>query len=95
MDVADDKYLERRPSEYLRENIYLTTQPLALPRGSGWARDLLDLSMADDMFTYSSDWPYQTLDPPTWFYTSRAFDEELREFILHENAEEILNLYSS
>jgi predicted TIM-barrel fold metal-dependent hydrolase len=53
---------------------------------------MLDLSMAEDVFLYSSDWPHQTLDPPTWFYTSRAFDEDLRRSILCENAEEILGI---
>lgn len=89
--VGDD-YLDRRPSEYFRDNFYLTTQPIALLRRSGQARDLLDLSMAQNMFVYSSDWPHRTLDLPTWYYTSRAFDKELRQSILHDNAEETLNL---
>ena len=87
-----EEYLGRAPSEYLRDNFYLCTQPFALPRNSGEASQALELSMAKDMFTYSSDWPHQTLDPPTWFYTSRAFDEDLRQSILHENAEEILRI---
>lgn len=87
-----ERYLDRTPSEYLRDNIYVCTQPLALPRNASEAEQMLDLSMAADMFTYSSDWPHQTLDPPTWFYTNRALseDEELRDRILSKNAEEIL-----
>jgi len=91
MDTGD-RYLERTPSEYLRDNIYVCTQPFALPRKSGEASDLLNLSMADDTFIYSSDWPHQTLDPPTWFYTSSAFDDETRDSILSENAMDILNI---
>ncbi len=89
---AGDRYLERSPSDYLRENVTVCTQPMALPRNVGEARDLLSLSMAADTFVYSSDWPHQTLDPPTWFFTSRAFrdDPELRDAILSENAYEIL-----
>jgi len=89
---AGDRYLERSPSEYLRDNIYVCTQPFALPRNAGDARDMLGLSQAEHTFLYSSDWPHQTLDPPTWFFTSRAFreDTELRDAILHRNAEEIL-----
>lgn len=89
---SGDRYLERAPSEYLQDNIYLCTQPFALPRNAGNAEDLLELSMASDMFIYSSDWPHQTLDPPTWFYTSRAFDEYTREQILSGNAKDILNI---
>lgn len=90
---SGERYLQRTPSDYLRDNIYLCTQPFALPRNSGEASSMLDLSLAEDMFIYSSDWPHQTLDPPTWFYTSRAFDDDdLRTSILSGNAEEILRL---
>ncbi|ELY62005.1 amidohydrolase family protein [Natronococcus jeotgali] len=89
---SGETYLERAPSDYLRDNFYLCTQPFALPRRAGDAENLLDLSLADEMFIYSSDWPHQTLDPPTWFYTSRAFDEHTRERILSGNAREILDI---
>lgn len=89
---SGEQYLQRSPSEYLRDNIYLCTQPFALPRRSGEAEKLLDLSLADEMFVYSSDWPHQTLDPPTWFYTSNAFDEDRRKRILSENARELMDI---
>jgi len=87
-----DRYLDRSPSEYLRENLFVCTQPFALPRNAGDARDMLRLSLAEDTFLYSSDWPHQTLDPPTWFFTSSAFreDQELRDAVLHGNAASIL-----
>lgn len=90
--ASGEKYLNRSPGEYLVDNIFLCTQPLALPRNSGEARKMLDLCMAEDMFVYSSDWPHQTLDPPTWFYTSGAFDEELTQRILHKNAQELIGI---
>ena len=89
---SGEQYLQRSPSEYLRDNIYVCTQPFALPRRSGEAEKMLDLSLADEMFVYSSDWPHQTLDPPTWFYTSKAFDEDRRKRILSENARELLEI---
>lgn len=89
---SGEQYLGRSPSEYLRDNIYLCTQPFALPRRSGEAQQLLDLSLADEMFVYSSDWPHQTLDPPTWFYTSNAFDADRRERILSKNAKELMDI---
>ena len=90
----EERYLDRRPSEYLRDNVYVCTQPFALPRNSSEARGMLDLSMAADTFLYSSDWPHQTLDPPTWFFRSRAFrdDQSLRDRILHQNARSILRI---
>ncbi|MDY6765548.1 MAG: amidohydrolase family protein [Halobacteria archaeon] len=89
---ANDLYLEKKPSQYLVDNIYLCTQPMALPKNARQASMLLELSMAEDVFVYSSDWPHQTLDPPTWAFQSRAFDEELRSKILRENAQEILGI---
>ncbi|MXR19355.1 amidohydrolase family protein [Halobacterium bonnevillei] len=84
--------LQRTPSEYLRENVYVTTQPMAPPERSTDFEAMLDLSMAEDMFLYSSDWPHQTLDPATWAFTNRAFDEDLRAAVLHENAEELFGI---
>lgn len=89
---SGERYLEQAPSEYLRDNIYLCTQPLAPPRNAGAAERLLDLSLADEMFVFSSDWPHQTLDPPTWYYNSRAFDEQTKQQILSGNARDILNI---
>ena len=90
--AAGERYLDRTPSAYLDDNVYLCTQPFAMPRNAGEAEAMLELSHAESMFTYSSDWPHQTLDPPTWFYTSRAFDDDTREAILHGNALEILDI---
>jgi predicted TIM-barrel fold metal-dependent hydrolase len=87
-----ERRLRRAPSEYLRENVYVTTQPMAPPERSEDFRQMLDLSMAEDTFLYSSDWPHQTLDPATWAFTNRAFDEDLRKAVLHENAEELFGI---
>jgi predicted TIM-barrel fold metal-dependent hydrolase len=89
---ADERYLHRKPSEYLRENMYVCTQPFSPPTSAKETEQLLDLSMAEDMFLYSSDWPHQTLDPATWAYRNRAVDERLKNKILHENAAELLGI---
>lgn len=84
--------LSKKPSEYLRENIYVTTQPMAPPERANDTKQMLEQSMAKDTFIYSSDWPHQTLDPATWAFTNNAFDEETKNAILHENAEEIFGI---
>lgn len=89
---AGERYLNRRPSEYLRDNIYVTTQPMAPPDRVSDTEQMLEQSMAEDTFLYSSDWPHQTLDPANWAFTNPAFDEGLRKAILHENAEELLGI---
>jgi len=90
-DLGKDR-LDRTPSEYLRENIYVTTQPMAPPERANDFSQMLDQSMAEDTFLYSSDWPHQTLDPATWAFTNSAFDENLRNAVLHENAAELFGI---
>lgn len=88
----EEAYLDRRPSEYFGDNLYVTTQPMALPERSSDARHLLELSMAGEAFIYSSDWPHQTFDPATWAFDNPAIDEDLRNRILHENAAAVLGI---
>ena len=92
MHEMGQERLQRTPSEYLRENIYVTTQPMAPPARTNDFKEMLNQSMAEDMFLYSSDWPHQTLDPATWAFTNRAFNKELRNAVLHENAEELFGI---
>lgn len=84
--------LSKKPSAYLRDNMYVTTQPLAPPNRASDLEQMLEQSMAEDMFLYSSDWPHQTLDPATWAFDNNAVDEATRKAILHENAEELFNI---
>ena len=87
-----ERRLERKPSEYIRNNIYVTTQPMAPRERVSDTKQMLEQSMAEDTFLYSSDWSHQTLDPATWAFNNPAFDDNLRKAILHENAEEIFGI---
>jgi predicted TIM-barrel fold metal-dependent hydrolase len=86
-----ERRLHRKPSAYLRDNVYVTTQPMAPPERTREFEQMLELSMAKDTFLYSSDWPHQTLDPATWAFAA-PFDEDLRNAILHENAEALFGI---
>ncbi len=87
-----ERRLGRKPSEYLRDNIYVTTQPMAPPERARDTKQMLEQSMAEDTFLYSSDWPHQTLDPATWAFQNPAFDDDLSKAILHENAEDLFGI---
>jgi predicted TIM-barrel fold metal-dependent hydrolase len=89
---SGERLLERKPSEYLRDNVYVTTQPLCPPERVSDLKQMLEQSMAEDMFLYSSDWPHQTIDPATWAFDNPAFDETLRKAILRENAEQLFGI---
>lgn len=83
------KYLAKHPSEYLYDNFYFSTQPIALPPGNKEA--MLQLCRAKETLMYSSDWPHSTLDPVNWVFDS-AISEELRENILQRTATECYNI---
>jgi predicted TIM-barrel fold metal-dependent hydrolase len=83
------EYLRMDPGDYVYENFYFSTQPIALPKRNKGA--MFDLCEAENTFMYSSDWPHHTLDPVNWVFDP-AIDDELRENILHGTAEECYGL---
>lgn len=90
----EQRSLERKPSEYLYENVNVTTQPIALPPRGDHVRSALEIRRAKEMFLFSTDWPHSTVDTPDWVNHSQI-DAELREHILHKNAERIFDYASA
>jgi predicted TIM-barrel fold metal-dependent hydrolase len=82
----DQEYLERLPSEYIFENMYVTTQPIALPPRADQVEAMLTLERAADMFMFSTDWPHNAMDATDWLFDAPAIDADLREHIFHDNA---------
>jgi predicted TIM-barrel fold metal-dependent hydrolase len=89
MYQADRRYLERMPSDYIFDNMYVTTQPIALPDSGRRAESMLGLCRAEETFMFSTDWPHLTMDLPNWVFENLGIDDRLRERILHETAEEV------
>ena len=65
--------LKRLPSEYAREHVRLTTQPLEQPRQRAALWPALEDVGADDILLFASDYPHWDFDsptvvavPPTW-----------------------------
>jgi predicted TIM-barrel fold metal-dependent hydrolase len=81
-------WLKRLPSEYAREHIRLSTQPLEQPR----SRDALWPALADigaqDMLLFASDYPHWDFDDPTVL----RLPEDWREAILDTNARRLYGL---
>jgi predicted TIM-barrel fold metal-dependent hydrolase len=86
----DQEYLERLPSEYIFDNLYVTTQPIALPPRADHVEAMLTLTRAADMFMFSTDWPHNALDTFDWITDTRGIDDDLRASILYENALHVL-----
>lgn len=89
MREMDEQYLDRMPSEYIFDNMYTTTQPISLPEDPRLARGLLEASHADETFLFSTDWPHSAIDGPNWIFDNPEVDDEMKDRIFYENAEDV------
>ena len=75
--------LKRKPSEYVKDHIKFTTQPL------DYSEDKLELTRAmewmeaDRILLFSSDYPHWTYDDPRWLI--KHLPDGMRDRIMHEN----------
>jgi uncharacterized protein len=83
-------WLTRLPSEYIRDHVRFTTQPLEEPARPMDLVTLLSLVEAEGMLMFSSDYPHWDADNPE--YVLRAFPEETKQRILFDTAYEVLGL---
>jgi predicted TIM-barrel fold metal-dependent hydrolase len=81
--------LDRKPSEYVRDNFWFSTQPMPEPRRNEDLLRLIDMVGSDEWLCYSSDYPHWDYDPPD--VVPRSWPEDLRRKVMHDNA---LRLYS-
>jgi predicted TIM-barrel fold metal-dependent hydrolase len=79
--------IEKAPSDYIRENVRFTTQPIDEPidRRDLWA--LLEMVDADRTLLFSSDYPHWDTDDPTVTLKSQL-PSHLRERVAWQNAVE-------
>lgn len=82
--------LKRLPSEYIRDHIRLTTQPIEEPAKAEHFGQLLDMMGGDQMLMYASDFPHFDFDPPE-VVPKRLGPATLRR-IMHDNAAAFFNL---
>jgi len=86
---SGEKFLNKLPSEYVLEHIRFATQPIYKPKSPKHFAWLLEISHAEKLFVYSSDWPHATFDPANWVLESSAISETLSKRILSSNAKEL------
>jgi predicted TIM-barrel fold metal-dependent hydrolase len=89
---AEVPHLRRRPSEYVREHVYVTTQPMEEPDRDRYFHDLLD-QMGDlvDNFLFASDYPHWDADQPDDAFPVRLSPDLARK-IYFENAARLYRL---
>lgn len=85
---AEVPHLKKLPSEYVREQVWVTTQPMEEPERR---QDLMDIIqwIGDDRIMFASDYPHWDFDDPFRALPSTLGDQ-LRRKIFSGNAE---NLY--
>jgi uncharacterized protein len=81
----ESSHVRRRPSEYLRRRMWVTTQPLEEP---GRSEDLVELLESiggvEDMLCFSTDYPHHDTDDPD--HVARRLPPAWWESVFHRNA---------
>jgi uncharacterized protein len=82
--------LKRLPSEYIREQVWLTTQPMEEPETREHLLDTMEW-IGWDRLLYASDYPHWDFDDPAHVLPLRISDEKRQAFFL-ENAKRVYGL---
>jgi predicted TIM-barrel fold metal-dependent hydrolase len=77
--------LDRRPSEVIREHVWLTTQPMDEPERTADLPVLFDHMGMDDRICFATDYPHWDFDSPERAIP-RILGEERRRRIMRDNA---------
>ena len=83
-------WLKKLPSQYIREHIRLTTQPIEEPDNSEHMLQILEMMDAKNTVMFSSDYPHWDFDNPKMALP--PIGGELKEHILWRNAAELYGL---
>ena len=89
---GDLPHVRRKPSEYVREHVRFTTQPLE-DVNVGMYREYLEMMDLGDCLMFSTDYPHWSYDSPEW--AIRRFPAEQRERIMRGNATALYGLPST
>ncbi|MCC6179669.1 MAG: amidohydrolase [Chloroflexi bacterium] len=85
-------HLKRAPSEYIREHVYLTTQPVEEPHKPEYFLQMLEqYGNAADHILFASDYPHWDSDDPD-FALPNIVPDEIKHAIHSQNARKLYNL---
>jgi predicted TIM-barrel fold metal-dependent hydrolase len=77
-------WIKRAPSEYVRDRVRVSSQPLEEPDDRSKIVDLLATIDGEDLVMYASDYPHWDFDNPA--VVLRGFPDEAKEKMLSRNA---------
>jgi predicted TIM-barrel fold metal-dependent hydrolase len=86
---GDLPHVRRRPSDYVREHVRFTTQPLEEVEVETYL-EYLDMMDMGDNIMFSTDYPHWSYDSPTW--AINRFPADQRERIMKGNATALYGL---
>jgi predicted TIM-barrel fold metal-dependent hydrolase len=75
-------WVKRLPSEHLRDNIRISTQPIGDVKARDFAK-IVEMADLERVFVFSTDYPHYDADSVDVF---KALPEELRRRIRYQNA---------
>jgi predicted TIM-barrel fold metal-dependent hydrolase len=81
--------VRRRPSDYVRDHVFFTTQPIETPERGGDLKKYVEWMDPGDLLMFSSDYPHWTFDDPSW--AAKQFPDGAHDRIMYLNA---INLHS-
>lgn len=87
---ADTAGLTKKPSEYVKENIFFTTQPLDYPEDKLELTNALEWMEADKILLFSSDYPHWTFDEPRW--VAKHLPAHMRDAVMFQNGIDLFGL---
>ena len=85
--------LKRKPSEYVKDHIWFTTQPLDYPEDKLELTKALEWMEGDKILLFSSDYPHWTYDDPQW--VAKHIPASMREKIMFGNGIDVFHLPST
>ncbi len=87
---AETPWLKRLPSDYIREHVYLTTQPIEETEHPEQFLQLLEMINAPKNILFSSDYPHWDFDNPLMAFP--PLPRETKQRIFHDNAAALYRL---
>ena len=84
-------WVKRLPSEYIRDNVRATTQPMEYPENPDDLYRMFELIGSEEFLVFSTDYPHWDFDDPERVFP-KSFPKELRKKILYDNAREFYRL---
>ncbi|SHM64632.1 amidohydrolase family protein [Cryptosporangium aurantiacum] len=82
--------IKRKPSDYVKDHIKFTTQPLDYPEDKTELSRALEWMEAEKILLFSSDYPHWTFDDPKWLL--KHLPEHAREAVMFKNGIETYKL---